>query len=201
MADKLVTDRTLYHVHPISDIVRRGVTRNLDCSTLADTPWDGELISGNSGVGARLADATVESKATALLANPVQNVVNRTRMVWGSHRRTDRQANNHAAVAVFNLDMSQEIQLGLYATVDDVTNNTMFSAGTPLVPYNITLAGVKRTALAPARADMAALTAEQFVWAVGETMDTPAAKLAADDDTITVRLWAQPRMIQVLAAQ
>lgn len=200
MADVLIKDTSLRHIFPISDIVRRGVARNADCSALTDTPWDGEFVRVDGKTGFRLTDAQAGVGAanfdTVAKAEAQAAAHSRARMVWGSHKRTDRQANNHENVSILNVDMSIEVKCGLFCADDGRTMAGNFPAGTPLCLYIIADgSGVDRTVLAPISSQMDDIAAADYHWAVGEVIDTPDDVAPADNMYINVRLYARPRLV------
>jgi hypothetical protein len=195
MADTLFVSSKLRHVFPIADIVRRDITRDADCSAILQVPYDGEVIIVDGAVASSPTPFAYKVAAGVAFTQAQFALANRCKMIWGSHKRTDRQANNQERVAYLMCREDMEIELGMFLAESAVNLDTQFAAGTPITFVED---ANKRIVACPVNTALAAITATDTVFVFGEVIETPSkSAVPANDDTIKIRLYAHARTLLV----
>lgn len=217
MASTTIRDSKYYHLHPVSDIVRRDLTRDVNCALMAQTPWDGEWIHVDGKVGSALtqdffidlsgAGAGGDPAVATKLAQDLLPAAGRLRIVWAHHLRTDRQANDHEAVTTFFQGQAIELRCALFVADDAAALSGQFPAGTMLtvvrnadsrLVFCPCKAGVDLTAGAGYPADVT-LAAGDVAVAFAQVVETPSKTgNAANNDELRIRLLAQPQIVTVV---
>lgn len=166
-------------------------TRDVDCSTLATPPEDGQFITADGTVttGVFMHAANIAglngANANHLLQGP-QLV-----MVWGSAQRSDRQALGDTRVATL-AHGGIEVQCSLYNATDAALLN---GAGNYPVGTLVTVANAASAVEGTAnRLVLEPYTAAGVAWVVGQVVAAPA-QAGAADRPITVYLFDKPRLV------
>ena len=181
------------NVKPVSSIIKPHVTRSADCSAMSPTPEDGQFVIMAGKVASHAAVVFHSSvNLAAVTATDVQAAG--VKMVWGSARRSDRQATSNEAVSVMPHIGSMEIETHLFdcdnaQTMDNALN---YPLGT-LVSVGVATAAVEGSA---ARLVLTPMAEDDYGWAFGRVTGyspSGASKLAgAQGAKLHVLLFENP---------
>ncbi len=188
--DKAFSATRRRNVKPVSSIIRANLTRDVDCSAMADLPEDGQfvVVAGETASAASAKvfahDAIADLDATASEGAGL-------RMVWGSALRSDRSSSGDKRVPVIWMG-PLEIETNLYNAVDGAALNSVdnYPEG-KLVSVKLAETAIEGSA---ARLLLEPVDDTNFAWCVG-MVTRSSSDLPASGKKIRVMLFDQPRFI------